>query len=87
MLITLIGKNSINKLILPREVIGNYWLYDKNYEQPRRLINIESVNNTWQIRTNNRCRIINNKNIVLEENSIKFIRDGKEILDRIILKD
>lgn len=31
MLITLIGKNSINKLILPREVIGNYWLYDKNY--------------------------------------------------------
>lgn len=87
MLVTLIGKNSINKLILPKEVIGNYWLYDKNYEQSKRLINIESVNNNWQIRTTNRCRIINNKNIVLEENSIKVIRDGKEILDRIILKD
>lgn len=29
MLVTLIGKNSMNKLVLPREVAGNYWLYDK----------------------------------------------------------
>lgn len=50
MLVTLIGKNSMNKLVLPREVAGNYWLYDKNYDQSKRLINIESVGNNWQIK-------------------------------------
>ena len=87
MLVTLIGKNSINKLVLPREVAGNYWLYDKNYEQGKRLINIESVNNTWQIKSTRRCRIINSKNIIMNDNSIRFSRNGHEILEKIILKD
>lgn len=87
MLVTLIGKNSMNKLVLPREVAGNYWLYDKNYDQSKRLINIESVGNNWQIKTTSRCRIINNKNIVINDNSIKVIRNGHELLEKIILKD
>lgn len=86
MLVTLIGKNSINKLILPREVTGNYWLYDKNYEQ-KRLINIESVDNNWQIKSTSRCRIINSKNIIMNDDSIRFARNGQEILEKIILKN
>lgn len=82
MLVTLIGKNSMNKLVLPREVAGNYWLYDKNYDQSKRLINIESVGNNWQIKTTSRCRIINNKNIVINDNSIKVIRNGHELLKK-----
>ena len=87
MLVTLIGKNSINKLVLPREVTGNYWLYDKNYNEPKRLINIESVGDNWQIKSTNRCKIINSKNIVINESSINVIKNRKEILDKIILKD
>ncbi len=33
MLLTLIGKNSLNKLILPKEIMGNYWLCDKDSEK------------------------------------------------------
>ena len=58
MLVTLIGKNSIDKLTLPRNMIGSYWLHHNN----RRLINIESVNNKWKIKSTNRYKIINSQN-------------------------
>ena len=43
MLLTLIGKETINKLILPKEIMGNYWLCDK--DTGAKLVNVQNVNN------------------------------------------
>ena len=85
MLLTLIGKNSMNKLILPREIIGNYWLVDKS--DGKNIINIESIDDDWQIQSTNYYKIINNKNIIINGNSISIYKDGNEILDKAILKN
>lgn len=85
MLLTLIGKNSVNKLNLPQEVMGNYWLYDKS--SGRKMINIENVDNNWQIQSNHQCKIINNKNIIMNNSSISIRKNGNEILDKVVLKN
>ena len=85
MLLTLIGKESINKLILPREIIGNYWLCDKNGEN--KLINVQNVNNSWQIQSTYKYKIINNKNIIIHDNKIGIYENGKEVLESVELKE
>lgn len=85
MLVTLIGKNSINRIRLPKEKMGNYWLYDKDYN--RGLINIVGIDNEWQVKSNNYYRIINNKNILLYNNSITVFKNGHEVVDKIVLKE
>ena len=83
MLVTLIGKNSIDKLTLPRNMMGSYWLHHNN----RRLINIESANNKWKIKSTNRYKIINSQNISNTEDSISILKNGNEIVDSIILME
>lgn len=86
MLVTLIGRNTINKLRLPKEKIGNYWIYDK--EHNKRLINIEATSdNNWQIRSSDLCKIIAAKNIVYSNTAIKVVKNGTEVVDKIILKE
>ena len=83
MLITLIGKNSLNKLTLPDDKVGNFILYDK--DTGNRLINVESYNNNWEIRTNYHCKMLNNKNVTIHEDAITINRNGKEVLEKIAL--
>ena len=87
MLLTLIGKKTINKMVLPQEIAGSYWLYNKDYDESRKLVYIESFNNNWQIQSTNYFKIINTKNIRINNDSINILVDGNEILDKVILKD
>jgi len=41
MQVTLIGKNTMHKLILPQAVNGSYWITDKSGEEERKLVSIE----------------------------------------------
>lgn len=89
MVVTLMGKNSINKIVLPRVVMGNYWLCDKNDEKERKLINIEAKNGKWQALSNSHASIINLDDIDLE-NHQDYLRSPKEELkvqERVELKE
>lgn len=86
MLVTLIGRNTINRIRLPKDKIGNYWLYDKEYN--RRLINIEATDDdNWQIRTSGLCKIINPKNILLYNNTMKVVKNFELVLESIYLEN
>lgn len=86
MVVTLIGKNSLNKIILPNEPTGNYWLCDKDTEIEKKLINIQSINGKWQMVSTNYSSIISKKSIEIVNNEIKIT--GKEkIMDTVILKN
>ena len=83
MLVTLIGRNSLDKLTLPRNMMGSYWLHHNE----KRLINIESIDNSWQIKSTNRYKIINPQNISNMEDNISFFKNRNEILSSTILKE
>lgn len=52
MQIVLIGKNYINKLLLPQNVVGTYWISDKIGSKEKKLINIEAYEDMWILRSN-----------------------------------
>lgn len=83
MLVTLIGKTTLCKIKLPRTVIGNYWLSNKN----TKLINIESINGCWQIKSTENYRIINEKSIINKNNFISYYQNGEEIVDKVTLNE
>ena len=56
--VTLIGKNSMHKIVLPAVASGNYWLSDKNGNKEKKLINVDGSDGVWQISTNNFSKII-----------------------------
>lgn len=86
MLVTLMGRNTFNKIKLPKEKIGSYWLYDKDYN--RRLINIEATeDDEWEIKTSGLCKIINPKNILFYNNTMKVVRNFEYILESVTLED
>lgn len=86
MVVTLIGKNSLNKIILPNKPTGNYWLCDKSTEVEKKLVNIQSINDKWQIVSTNYSSIISKKSIEIVNNEIKIT--GKEkIMDAVILEN
>lgn len=58
MIATLIGKNVMYKITLPEFIRGNYSIQDAN---DKNLINIESINGSWQIVSNNNFKIIDPK--------------------------
>ncbi len=86
MIVTMIGKNSLNKLVLPHKPMGNYWLYDKTTEDERKLVNIEAIDGKWQLVSNSHSVIINQKNIEICGNKIKILNREKNI-SRMILKE
>ena len=88
MLVTLIGKNTIHRLVLPQVAIGNYWLSDREGNKEQKLINIEGTNGKWYVLSNNYARIIdlnyfkNNENLKLNPNV-----ESIKVIDRIELKE
>ena len=86
MLVTLIGKSSLSKVRLPREKMGNYWLYDKDHN--KRLISIEATeDDEWEIKSSYLCKIINPKNILFYNNTMKLVKNSMVYLDSITLED
>ena len=61
MKVKLIGKTQIVSLTLPQRVYGNYWITSERKEN---LINIEAVNNTWVIKSNDDIKIMENNSYI-----------------------
>ena len=83
MLVTLIGKNVIYKLKLPKEKKGDYWLTN---EDGKKLINIIGKDSEWQIYSNEQVKILN-PNSIKTFNASKIIKDKKNIIQKINLKE
>ena len=82
MIVYLLGKNKINKLILPKYPVGNYWVSDKE----NNLVNIEGNGVEWQVVSNKHLRIVNSENVTYDENKI-LISNMYNIVDKIELKE
>lgn len=87
MLVTLIGPNGLNKIVLPREAIGNYWLCDKSTEKEKKLVNIESRDGNWCIISNYNVKIIDPQCLSITEDKIRIIKERQNILNKTILKN
>ena len=86
-LVTLIGKNKINKLVLPETPIGNYWVVDKNEDKAKKLVNIEGIDGNWQVIGNNYVDVIDINSIEIKKNQIKVDRSKIIMNNRITLKE
>lgn len=58
MRITLIGKNTLYELSLPKTVEGNYWLTDQKGINEKKLINVEGREGKWKLVPNDKTNII-----------------------------
>ena len=69
MQLSLIRKNTINTLVLPKKVIGQFWISYKESENIKKnVINIEGINNKWIIKSNKHFSInIKNEKIKVLE--------------------
>ena len=66
MQIALIGKNTLYKLSLPKNVEGNYWLTDHKEKNEKKLINVEGKDGKWHLVTNNQTNVIDLKFIDID---------------------
>lgn len=87
MLVTLIGKNTIYKLNLPKTAIGDYWISDKTEDNEKKLVNIEGKSGNWKITSNYYLKIINPEYVNISEDNIKIKNHPKNILNSITLKE
>ena len=72
---------------MPQIVDGNYWISDKSTEKEKKILNIESKNGNWQIRSNNNVKIINPQYIKIYDNIIDIPKTKDKELSQIILKE
>ena len=87
MIAFLIGKNKINKLILPKITVGNYWITEKTNDKEIKLINIAGNGEGWQIMSNQFAKILSPESIKFEEQGV-YIKDyNKKVIEKIILED
>ncbi len=77
MRITLYLKNKIMQFILPTDISGSY-SFDEKEDEESKLINIEAVNNEWQLYSTNDVTIeINNQTVqstVIKPNNFYFLK-------------
>lgn len=86
LLVSLIGNKSINKIILPKVVIGNYWITDIEDNEEKKLVNIESQDNKWQIKSSSYARIIDPKSLRISENGLSIQSSNFIVKEKVILK-
>lgn len=84
MLVTLIGRNSMNKIILPSTVEGSYWITDKSGQK---LVNIEGKMGYWQIVSNDSAKIVNSQYINFQNDNMDISDIEKAVIKKIILKE
>lgn len=88
MLVTLIGKNSVNKVMLPKIVDGSYWISDKSTQDEKKLVNIQGKDGKWQIISNNYFKIVNPQYVKARgERDLKIIPSEYSVIKKVILKE
>ena len=83
MILTLIGKNVLYKIKLPKIKMGNYWISDKN---GKKLINIEGNGENWTISSNNNVKVIKPKSLT-DYNVSKIAQNSENIIKEIKLNE
>lgn len=84
MLVTLVGKNSIYKIVLPQLTVGNYWITN---DKGKKLVNIEGKDGNWQITSNNNFQILNPVCLNINDKIIRYKDNNKTVINRITLED
>ncbi len=86
MIATLIGKNVMYKTVLPEIIRGNYSINDEN---DKILVNIESINGKWYVKSSNSFKIIDYRE--LKNNNTKNYKGINEYnekkIDSIVLEE
>lgn len=75
------------KTILPKTVVGNYWITDKSGDREQRLINIEAKNGKWEITSNNDVKVIVGSWKQTADYELKANNPDDEIIDKITLTE
>ena len=84
MKVSLIGNKTLNRIILPQKVNGNYWICD---EYDEKLVNIYSENDEWKINSNLNVKIINPKYIKFIDGKVSVIQEDEAIIDSVALSE
>ena len=89
MQIALIGKDTLYKLSLPKNVEGNYWLTDHKEKKKKKLINVEGKDGKWQLVANDYTNVIDLKFIDIDDKShgIKVYKNNDKGEKTIILEE
>lgn len=87
MQVSLIGKEKIYRINLPKKPIGSYWLSDKTSKEERKIINIEGNGENWQIATNNYAKMINPKSLIITREGCTVKQDIGNTLNKVTLKE
>lgn len=87
MQVTLIGKKSLYKVVLPKVPIGDYWIKDTTTEKERKLVNITGNDGYWQIKTSGNVSVINPKALNIEENEISLKKNFDAYSESLVLKE
>lgn len=89
MQIALIGKDTLYKLSLPKNVEGNYWLTDHKEKNEKKLINVEGKDGKWQLVANDYTNVIDLKFMDIDDKShgIKVYKNNDEREKTIILEE
>ena len=89
MQIALIGKDTLYKLSLPKNVEGNYWLTDHKEKNEKKLINVEGKDGKWQLVANDYTNVIDLKFMDIDDKShgIKVYKNNDEGEKTIILEE
>ena len=87
MQVTLIGKKSLYKVVLPKIPIGNYWITDNSKEKEKKLVNIEGINGNWRINTDGNVNVINPRALNIDGDKISVNNNTIFYSDSLILKE
>ena len=85
MLVTLIGKNSINKIVLPKVIEGSHIVYDKTQLPYKQIVSIQAIDGQWEIIDNRQYCVVSRNHIAFHTESIEIFEDKKN--EKSILKN
>ena len=87
MRIELIGKNNNYKADLPTVIEGSYSIIEKNGNKETKVITINGKDGKWTISSDSKVKIIDLKNIKIENSEVKIIDKKNAIKKRVSLEE
>ena len=85
MKIVLMKSEKLENFVLPKNIYGNYWIFDyDNDNKKRNLVNIEGVDNKWVLKSNFEVKVyVNNtllESVILDEYCFYKLKLGNETI-------
>ncbi len=84
MLLVLVGNNEMHKLILPKIPSGKYKI--SSNEGDYKLLEIDSVNGKWQMRSTNSIKILNSEYLKSKGNQVTITDFGDDIVSSLAVE-